>query len=100
METFSYFCSVEINLNYSFMQKKLFFLVSLLLTISLTAMAQVTTSGISGKVTSNGEEIIGATIVASMSLREASIVLLQTSMDVTLCRVCVLEVLTRWKSRI
>ena len=40
------------------MQKKLFFLVSLLLTISLTAMAQVTTSGISGKVTSNGEEII------------------------------------------
>jgi len=64
MKTFSYFCSVEINLNYYFMQKKLFFLVSLLLTISLTAMAQVTTSGISGKVTSNGEEIIGATIVA------------------------------------
>lgn len=29
-----------------------------------TAMAQITTSGISGKVTANGEDIIGATIKA------------------------------------
>ena len=49
------------------MQKKLFFLVSLLLTISLTAMAQVTTSSMTGKVTfdsEKGEEVIGATVVA------------------------------------
>ena len=46
------------------MQKKLFFLVAMMLTMTLSVMAQVTTSGISGKVTSNGVEIIGATIVA------------------------------------
>ena len=46
------------------MQKRLFFLVVTLLTVSLTALAQVTTSGISGKVTANDEEVIGATIVA------------------------------------
>ena len=49
------------------MQKRLFFLVSLLLTLSLTAMAQITTSSMAGKVTfdsQNGEEVIGATVVA------------------------------------
>ena len=49
------------------MQKRLLFLVSLLLTISLTAMAQITTSSMAGKVTfdsQTGEEIIGATVVA------------------------------------
>ena len=49
------------------MQKRLFFLVSLLLTLSLTVMAQITTSSMAGKVTfdqENGEEVIGATVVA------------------------------------
>ena len=49
------------------MQKRLFFLVSLLLTLSLTVMAQITTSSMAGKVTfddQNGEEVIGATVVA------------------------------------
>ena len=46
------------------MQKRLFILVVTLLTLSLTAVAQVTTSGIDGKVTANNEEVIGATITA------------------------------------
>ena len=49
------------------MQKRLFFLVSLLLALSLTAMAQITTSSMAGKVTfdtKSGEEVIGATVVA------------------------------------
>ena len=49
------------------MQKRLFFLVAMLLTLSLTAMAQITTSSMAGKVTldnENGEEVIGATVVA------------------------------------
>ena len=49
------------------MQKRLFFLIATLLTLSLTALAQVTTSGISGKVTMNdekGEAVIGATVQA------------------------------------
>ena len=46
------------------MQKRLFLLVVTLLTLSLTAVAQVTTSGINGKVTANDEEVIGATITA------------------------------------
>ena len=46
------------------MQKRLHLLVALLAFMVLTAMAQITTSGISGKVTANGEDIIGATIKA------------------------------------
>ena len=49
------------------MQKRLFLLVVTLLTLSLTAVAQITTSSMAGKVTfddANGEEVIGATIVA------------------------------------
>ena len=49
------------------MQKRLFFLMVTLLTVSLTALAQVTTSGINGKVTlgaANGEVAIGATVQA------------------------------------
>ena len=49
------------------MQKRLFFLVAMLLTLSLTAMAQITTSSMAGRVTlddQNGEEVIGATVVA------------------------------------
>ena len=46
------------------MQKRLFLLVVTLLTLSLSAVAQVTTSGIDGKVTADNEEVIGATITA------------------------------------
>jgi len=48
------------------MQKRLLFLVAMLLTMTLTAVAQVTTSSMSGKVTFEGsnETIIGATIQA------------------------------------
>ena len=49
------------------MQKRLLFLVSMLLTLSLTVMAQITTSSMAGKVTFDsqaGEEVIGATVVA------------------------------------
>ena len=48
------------------MLKRLFFLVSLLLTLSLTAKAQITTSSMAGKVTIEGttEEVIGATVQA------------------------------------
>ena len=49
------------------MQKRLFFLVASLLLLFTTAMAQVTTSSMSGKVTTesaSGETIIGATVQA------------------------------------
>jgi hypothetical protein len=46
------------------MLKRLFFLVTMLLTLSLTAMAQVTTSGINGKVTTGDDVAIGATVIA------------------------------------
>ena len=46
------------------MQKRLFFLVVTLLTLSLSAVAQVTTSGINGKVSANNDNVIGATVTA------------------------------------
>lgn len=49
------------------MQKRLLFLMSMLLTLSLTVMAQVTSSSMTGKVTfdsKSGEAVVGATIVA------------------------------------
>ncbi len=48
------------------MQKKLFFLMAMLLTTTLTAMAQITTSSMAGKVTFEGsdETIIGASVQA------------------------------------
>ena len=46
------------------MQKRFFLLIVTLLTMSLAAVAQVTTSGITGIVTAGGEEAIGATITA------------------------------------
>ena len=48
------------------MQKKFFLLLAMLLTITIGAMAQVTTSSMSGKVVleGNDEPIIGATVVA------------------------------------
>ena len=44
--------------------RKLFLLTAMMLTCSLTILAQVTTSSINGKVVTNGEEVIGATITA------------------------------------
>ena len=46
------------------MQKRFFLLVVTVLMLSLSAVAQVTTSGITGIVTAGGEEAIGATITA------------------------------------
>ena len=46
------------------MQKRLHLLVVLLAFVVSTAMAQITTSGISGKVTSDNENVIGATVTA------------------------------------
>ena len=46
------------------MQKRLHLLVVLLAFVVSTAMAQITTSGISGKVTSDDESVIGATVTA------------------------------------
>ena len=47
------------------MQKRLQLLIAMLVLVVSVAMAQVTTSGISGKVTSQGEEVIGATVTSS-----------------------------------
>ena len=47
------------------MQKRFFLLMTLLVCLAVSVMAQVTTSGISGKVTSNNEEVIGATVTAT-----------------------------------
>ena len=47
------------------MQKRLFSLAVLLICLVVTAMGQVTTSGISGKVVSGGEPAVGATITAT-----------------------------------
>ena len=46
------------------MQKRLHFLVALLLFFSATVMAQVTTSSLDGKVVSNGENVVGAVVTA------------------------------------
>lgn len=44
------------------MQKRLLFLFMLLIGFTTAMMAQITTSGMSGKVTADGEDVIGATI--------------------------------------
>lgn len=46
------------------MQKRLHLLIVTMLMFASTVMAQITTSGISGKVTSEGEDVIGATVTA------------------------------------
>ncbi|MDY6206735.1 MAG: TonB-dependent receptor [Prevotella sp.] len=46
------------------MWKRLSFMVVVLSCFAITMMAQITTSGISGKITTNGEEVIGATVTA------------------------------------
>lgn len=47
------------------MQKRLHLLFAVMMFFVSAAMAQVTTSGISGKVTSQGESVIGATVTAT-----------------------------------
>ena len=47
------------------MQKRLFFLLMAAMVCAVTAMAQVTTSALNGKVTSGEEDIIGATVTAT-----------------------------------
>lgn len=46
------------------MQKRLHLLIALTFFMVSTAMAQITTSGLSGLVTADGEEVIGATVEA------------------------------------
>lgn len=46
------------------MQKRLHLLIALILFLVSTAMAQITTSGLSGAVTADGEDVIGATVEA------------------------------------
>ena len=46
------------------MQKRFHLLMALLAFMVTTAMAQITTSGLSGSVTACGEDVIGATIEA------------------------------------
>ena len=46
------------------MQKRLFFLFAIVMFLTSPLMAQVTTSGINGKVVAGGEEVVGATVVA------------------------------------
>ena len=56
------------------MQKRLHLLVALLAFMVSTAMAQITTSSVSGKITANGEDVIGATIKLFTNLLVQSIV--------------------------
>ena len=46
------------------MQKRLLILVALMVSFITTMTAQITTSGLSGKVMADGETVIGATIEA------------------------------------
>ncbi len=46
------------------MQKKMFSLIALMVLMVSTAMAQVTTSSMTGKVEADGEDVIGATVEA------------------------------------
>ena len=47
------------------MLKRLHLLLALFILMVNAAMAQITTSGISGKITSDGENVIGATVTAT-----------------------------------
>ncbi len=47
------------------MQRKILFITVILLAFCISALAQITSSGITGKVTAGGENAIGATIVAT-----------------------------------
>lgn len=47
------------------MQKRLHLLIAMMVLLVSQAMAQITTSGVNGKVTANGEDVIGATVTAT-----------------------------------
>ena len=47
------------------MQKRLHLLIALMVLMMSTAMAQVTTSGVRGKITAGGESVIGAAVTAT-----------------------------------
>ena len=67
----SLFIYSQKNLNN--MQKKLQLLLALLAFVVTSAMAQITTSGISGKISSNGETVIGATVTATHQIGRAHV---------------------------
>ena len=46
------------------MQKRLYFLIATLMLMVSSVVAQVTTSGLSGRVSADGEDVIGATVEA------------------------------------
>ncbi|MEE1316889.1 MAG: TonB-dependent receptor, partial [Prevotella sp.] len=46
------------------MQKKIILLVAMIMMVVTSAIAQITTSSLAGKVSANGEDVIGATIEA------------------------------------
>ena len=46
------------------MQKRLYFLIAMVLMCTTSIMAQITTSGINGRVTADGDDVIGATVEA------------------------------------
>lgn len=46
------------------MHKRLYFLIAALILMVSSVVAQVTTSGMSGKISANGEDVIGATVEA------------------------------------
>lgn len=79
------------------MQKKLHLLFALLIFFVSQAMAQITTSSLSGKITANNEDVIGATIRVTMNLPVLFMEQPPMPMAVTLSRVCNLVVLTKWK---
>ncbi len=74
------------------MQKKLYSLI-MMLTLTLSMMAQVTTSGISGKVTAQGEDVTGATITATHEPSGTVYRAVTNTEDDTPSTVCVWEVL-------
>ena len=46
------------------MQKRLYFLIATLMLMVSSVVAQVTTSGLSGRVSADGDDVIGATVEA------------------------------------
>lgn len=54
------------------MQKRLLILVALMVSFITTMTAQITTSGLSGKVMADGETVIGATMRPCTRPRELS----------------------------
>lgn len=77
------------------MQKRLQLLLALLVFVVTSAMAQITTSGISGKISSNDETVIGATVTATHQPSGTVYRAVTNVMVAILFRVCVQVVLTR-----